>query len=121
METVYLETTFISLLVADRKADLITAANQEATVDWWTHRRESFVCVVSTEVLRESSVGDAEQVRRRLELLSTLPILHPEEQAERLAAAFLQTGALPARAQADAAHLGIATASGVDYLLTWNC
>ena len=121
METVYLETTFISLLVADRKADLITAANQEATVDWWTHRHESFMCVASTEVLRESSVGDAEQVRRRIELLSTLPILQPEEQAERLAAAFLQTGALPPRAQADAAHLGIATAAGVDYLLTWNC
>lgn len=31
MEIVYLETTFISLLVADPSRDLITAANQQAT------------------------------------------------------------------------------------------
>jgi hypothetical protein len=35
--------------------------------------------------------------------------------------ALLATGALPARAQTDAAHLGIAAAAKADYLLTWNC
>jgi hypothetical protein len=37
-----------------------------------------------------------------------------------LARALLATGALPARAQADAAHVAIAAAAKTDYLLTWN-
>ena len=121
MEIVYLETTFISLLVADPSRDLVTAANQQATRDWWARRREQFACVVSGEVWREAGRGDREQVRRRLEVLSHLASLEATAEAERLAVAFLASGALPARAQSDAAHLAIATAAGADYLLTWNC
>lgn len=43
------------------------------------------------------------------------------DEAESLSAAFMATGALPPRAQSDAAHLAIATAVNADYLLTWNC
>lgn len=121
METVYLETTFISLLVADPSRDLITAANQQATRDWWSRRREEFACIASDEVVREAGRGNREQARRRQEVLSQLPIVEATEEAERLAVAFLATSALPARAQSDAAHLAIATAAGADYLLTWNC
>lgn len=35
MEIVYLETSFISLLVANPSRDLVTAANQQSTRDWW--------------------------------------------------------------------------------------
>ena len=121
METVYLETTFISLLVADPSRDLVTAANQQATRDWWLRRREQFTCVASREVLREAARGDREQVRRRLEVLSLLPLVETPGEAERLSGAFMATGALPSRAQSDAAHLAIATAVNADYLLTWNC
>jgi hypothetical protein len=78
-------------------------------VDWRTHRRESFVCVVSTECFG----NPAWRCRTGTETAGAsehIAILHPEEQAERLVAAFLQTGALP-RAQTDAAHLGIAAAA----------
>lgn len=44
-----------------------------------------------------------------------------EDEAERLSVGFMATGALPPRAQSDAAHLAIATAVNADYLLTWNC
>ena len=40
---------------------------------------------------------------------------------DELADAFLSAGALPAKAKVDAAHLAVATAHRVDYLLTWNC
>ncbi|NDK13110.1 MAG: type II toxin-antitoxin system VapC family toxin, partial [Armatimonadetes bacterium] len=39
METVHLETSFVSLLVADPSRELITAANQQVTRDWWHFRR----------------------------------------------------------------------------------
>ena len=33
----------------------------------------------------------------------------------------LATGLIPQRAAADAAHIGLAAAHGMDFLLTWNC
>jgi len=57
MEIVYLETSFISLLVANPSRDLVTAANQQSTRDWWRLRRGEFVCVASSEVVREKRAG----------------------------------------------------------------
>lgn len=121
MEIVYLETSFVSLLVGNLSRDLITAANQQTTRDWWSNRRQGFLCVTSTEVLREAGQGAADQVRRRLEILRDLLMLKASAESERLALGLLATGALPARAQADAAHLAIAAVAKADYLLTWNC
>lgn len=121
MEIVYLETSFISLLMANPSRDLVTAANQQSTRDWWRLRRGEFVCVASSEVVREASQGDPREVRKRLEILGELTVLQLNAEAERLTRALLATGALPARAQTDAAHLAIAAAAKADYLLTWNC
>ena len=121
MELVYLETSFISLLVANPSRDLLTAANQQSTRDWWRLRRGEFVCVASSEVVREASQGDPQEVRKRLETLGELSVLRLTPEAEQLTRALLATGALPARAQTDAAHLAIAAAAKADYLLTWNC
>jgi len=121
MEIVYLETSFISLLMGNPSRDLVTAANQQITRDWWRLRRQQFFCVASSEVVREASQGDPEEVRKRLEVLRELTVLRLTPEAESLARALLATGALPARAQADAAHLAIAAAAKTDYLLTWNC
>jgi hypothetical protein len=121
MEIVYLETTFISLLVAEPSRDVVTAGNQQATREWWEFRRTDFRCITSDEVVREAEQGDREQVRRRLEILRSLTIHKRTSEAESLAAAFMATGAIPVRAAADAAHLAIATLAGADYLLTWNC
>ena len=121
METVHLETSFVSLLVADPSRELITAANQQVTRDWWHFRREEFRCVASAEVVREARAGDPEQARRRLEILDRLTLLTVTPEADQLMLALLATGVLPPRAQSDAAHLAIAVAAQVNYLLTWNC
>ncbi len=106
---------------ARRRRGLITAANQQTTRDWSRLLREQFVCVVSSEVVREAGKGNPEQARKRLEILRQLTTLRVSPEAERLAQALPATGALPARAQTDAAHLAIAAAAKADYLLTWNC
>jgi predicted nucleic acid-binding protein len=120
MEIVYLETSFVSLLVGYPSRDLITAANQQVTRDWWRLRRQDFFCIASDEVTQEASKGDPEQARRRLEVLKVLTFVQPSREAEDLAQAFRAAGALPPNAQTDAAHLAIATAASADYLLTWN-
>jgi hypothetical protein len=121
MESVYIETSFVSLLVARPSRDLITAANQQVTRDWWQLQRTHFVCLTSAEVLREASRGDPEEVRKRLEILNELPVLPLSVEVDKLMLGLLATKALPARAQTDAAHLAIATMAKADYLLTWNC
>jgi len=121
MEKVYLETSFISLLVGDSSRDLVVAANQQVTRDWWRLRRSQFHCVISSEVVREASHGDPEQARKRLEIFRDLTILKVAPESDQFMLALLATGALPSRAQPDAAHLAIATVEKVDYLLTWNC
>ncbi len=121
METVYIETTIISYLVANPSRDLITAGEQQATRDWWDLRRPLFRCVTSEEVVAEAARGDATQARFRLEKLTGLPVLLISAEAEQMAGRFLETGVLPATARSDAIHLVVATVMKSDYLLTWNC
>ena len=121
MEIVYIETSVVSLLVAALSKNLVTAAQQQATRDWWQRRRNLFQCVTSDETLTEAARGDSQQARLRLAALATLPSFTITEEAENLAAEFLRTGALPAAARADAMHLAVASTSRTDYLLTWNC
>jgi hypothetical protein len=120
METVYIETTVVSYLVSRPGQDVIVAAHQQLTREWWQRRRRLFGCFISDAVLDEVGEGDPEQAALRLQALDGIPKLTATAEAERLAAAFL-AGALPAKAAGDAAHLAIATVGKVKYVLTWNC
>lgn len=117
--SVYIETTIVSHLVADRSRDLIQAAHQSVTQEWWT-RRGRFDLFVSAAVVAEARRGDAAQAARRLEALSGIPLLSAGAKVGPLVRILLRTGTLPARARGDAVHVAIAAGSGMDYLLTWN-
>jgi len=121
MESVYLETSFISYLVARASGDLLVAAHQKTTQDWWTDRRDQFRCYVSQVVIDESSAGDPAEAQKRLAVISALEGLDLTPGAESLTQAILASGALPPLAGRDAAHVAVAAFHGVDYLLTWNC
>ena len=120
-EIVYIETSFVSLLVADPSRDVTVAGNQQITRDWWRWRRSAFACVTSDATLVEAARGDARQALLRHEVLAGLPTLSASPAAAELAERFLATGALPLAAKVDAVHLAVATLAGADYLLTWNC
>ena len=120
METVYIETTIVSYLVADPSQDILKVAKQQATRDWW-QQRNRYLCVVSQEVLDEASEGDAEQARRRLAALTGLQRLAITGEVRALAENFMASGAMPAKAARDAVHLAVATVFGADILLSWNC
>lgn len=119
-EIVYIETSFVSLLVDDPSWDVTTAGNQQVSRDWWQWRRGVFACVTSDETLREAARGNARQAQLRLEALAELPTLPTSEPAAELAERFLATGSLPPAAKVDAVHLAVATLATADYLLTWN-
>jgi hypothetical protein len=58
MDRVYLETTFVSYLTARPSRDLIVAAHQQITHDWWNARRRDYELCVSQLVVQEAGVGD---------------------------------------------------------------
>jgi hypothetical protein len=121
METVYIETTIVSYLVANPSRDSILAAHQQLTRQWWQNERQRYQCVTSREVLREASLGDPEMSRRRSEALAGLDILAVDDSARGLASAILAEQLLPPAAMSDAIHAVVASQHRVDILLTWNC
>lgn len=117
----YLETTIASYLTARPSRDLITAANQQMTYDWWHDHGGNFDLYVSQFVIEEASAGDPEAATRRLAVLADLPQLDVTDAVQHLAQALLTHVPLPANAQVDALHIAVATVHGMDYLVTWNC
>ncbi len=119
--TVYIETTVVSYLTAWPSRDIIRAAQQQITHDWWHTQREQFDLLTSELVILEASAGDQTAATERIRILSDLQIADSGEQAEILAAALITTAAIPSGASRDALHVAIAATNGIDYLLTWNC
>jgi hypothetical protein len=119
--SVYIETTVVSYYTARPGRDLIVAARQQITRDWWEEQRLRFDLFVSPFVLREASHGDKQAAKKRLEALQGIPSLDVDDQVERLARAIVNCGGVPAAHAEDALHIAVAAAHRITYLLTWNC
>ncbi|MCP4701340.1 MAG: type II toxin-antitoxin system VapC family toxin [Gammaproteobacteria bacterium] len=74
-EKVYIETSIPSYLTARRSRDLVVAANQELTQEWWDTRRSDFDLVISEFVSREAAAGDPEAAARRMSIIQSIPKL----------------------------------------------
>lgn len=118
---VYIETSMVSYLVARPSRDVVAAAHQQISLDWWEGRRKDFDLCTSQLVLDEAGRGDPKMARRRLEILEDIALLEVSDEAQKLAVAIVQEGLLPQTAFPDALHIAISTTHQVDYLLTWNC
>ena len=119
--TVYLETSVIGYLTSRQSRDIIVAAQQQLTQEWWENRRIDFDLYVSPLVLQEAGSGNAEEAVRRLEAVNGLPLLDNAGDVPALANALVKHGPLPTKATADAVHMATAAVYQMDYLLTWNC
>ena len=117
---VYIETSIPRYLSAWRSRDLILAANQEITKEWWDNR-EQYDLYISALVIQEAEAGDPVAAQKRLEQLDDIPELNITEEVERFAEILIQKVPLPEKVRIDALHIAVATLSGMDYLLTWNC
>jgi hypothetical protein len=117
---VYLETSVVSYLTARPSRDLIVAAYQQITQEWWQNRVPAFDLFISQLMLNECSQGDAVASKKRLLAVQHLPLLEWSIEGKDLAGELLRQNILPQQAEADAVHISIATTNGMDYLLTWN-
>ena len=121
MESVYIETTVISYLVSRPSRDILVAAHQQTTNEWWNSRRQGFECFISQIVIDEIQAGDREAAEERMKEIGAFAVLEATIEAERLTETIIEAGAIPKRAVRDAAHIAVAAVNDIDYLLTWNC
>jgi hypothetical protein len=117
----YLEKTIPSYLTSRPSRDLIIAAHQQVTRDWWERRRGDYQIYISQFVLDEVSAGDPAAARARLKVLHSLPLLDITPEVAELTSGILVSGKIPRKAATDAAHIAIAAVHGMDFLVTWNC
>lgn len=119
--SVYIETTIISYLTAKPSRDLIIAAHQQITIEWWADVRPQVECYVSPFLLDEASRGDGTYSQRRLEKVIDFTVLEVNEQIENLARHYFAALQIPEKAKIDAFHLATASWHKMDYVLSWNC
>jgi len=119
-KTVYIETSIVSYLTARPSSDLLAAAWQKATVDWWDTQRYRFDLYVSDIVIEEAGKGDHKAAARRLDALVGIPLLTITDAVLALSKVLIQDGALPRKAIDDSLHIALSAVHGIDYLLTWN-
>ena len=118
---VYIETTIPSYLAAWPSRDIIQAARQQLTHDWWNNQRSYYDLCISQTVLDEAAAGDVDAAERRLASIANLPLLDLTSSVNDVAKKIMESGLLPLRAARDAIHIDVSSVHGVEFLLTWNC
>jgi predicted nucleic acid-binding protein len=121
MAKIYIETSIVSYLTARPSNNLIAAAWQKETIDWWETQKGRFDLYISEVVIEEASRGDASAASRRLAALEGLEVLQLNKAAVELSKILIQEGGIPKKALDDALHVAIASVHSIDFLLTWNC
>jgi predicted nucleic acid-binding protein len=118
---IYIETTIPSYLTARPSRDIVQAARQQLTREWWEVERRNYDLCISQIVLDEAAAGDAEAAQRRMAVIDTLPLLDLTFEVDGLAGTIMQSGLLPISASRDAVHIAVTAVHQVHFLLTWNC
>ena len=119
-KTVYIETSIVSYLMARPSRDLLAAAWQKVTIDWWDTQRDRFDLFASDIVIEEAGKGDEIAAARRLEALAAIPLLTITDEVLVFSEALIQAGAVAKKAIGDSLHIALSAVHGLDYLLTWN-
>jgi len=84
-QTVYIETTVLSYLTSRPSRDLLVAAHQQVTADWWENWLPLFEPFISPLMIDEVSRGDEMAAKLRLEMIAGFPILEITDGVRRLA------------------------------------
>ncbi len=122
MRTVYIETSVVSYLTSKPSRDIIVAARQQITTDWWENVLfQNFEPCISDAVIAECERGDSVAAAKRLNKLTDIKVLTLCDQTTELASIYFNTLQLPQNAKIDAIHLAAAVLNRCDYIASWNC
>ena len=84
LPTVYVESSVISYLASRPSRDLVIAARQAITTEWWDENRGRYDIYISALVEEEISHGDAGAAARRLAFVENIPALDVTDQQGRM-------------------------------------
>lgn len=82
---IYVETSIISYLTANRSRDMFVGSNQILAMEWWNDYRRNFDSYVSKIVVDEVGRGDPAMAKKRLDAIVGLPLLEVNEKVILLA------------------------------------
>ena len=117
---VYVETSVVSYLTARPTRDIVVAARQHSTREWWAGANAWFELMISELVREEAAEGDRDAAQPRLAAIEPLSVLGATLEVARLAQALVDARAVPERAAQDAVHIAIAAVHRLPFLVTWN-
>lgn len=117
---VYVETSVVSYLTARPSRDVVVAAYQQVTREWWRNAPDRFDLVASDLVVAEAGMDDRDAARARLAVLESVTLLEATGDAADLTLALIDSESVPRNAADDAAHIAIAVTNQVGFLVTWN-
>jgi predicted nucleic acid-binding protein len=118
---VYLETSIISYLRQKPSTQVVLAARQLLTHQWWNDERSNYQLVASQLVIDEASAGNPSLAAERLQLLAGIPLLQLDPVIADIADEIMSRAILPEKARTDALHIATVAHHRIQYLLTWNC
>lgn len=119
-KTVYIEILVVSYLTARPTANLLAAAWQKVTLDWWETQRRRFDLFTSEVTVQEAGRGESGGAGQTARSARRHTAATDHRRVGPLATALVRGGILPEKALNDALHVPVAAAHRVDYLLTWN-
>ena len=97
-QKIYIETSVVSYLVARRSENIVIAAHQASTLDFWG-KISDFDTYVSDIVIQEASKGDKTLAQRRSQIIEGFPVLRIDDEVKELARQFLNKLIIPKNAQ----------------------
>jgi predicted nucleic acid-binding protein len=117
---VYVETTVPSFYHDPRTSPAVLARRRWTRL-WWARSAERYDLVTSRYVLDELAAGTQELARHRVSLLDGVRVLPSDPPVEETVRIYIQQKLMPAEPPNDAWHLALASNSGCDFIVTWNC
>lgn len=118
-QRIYIETSVVSYLTAKPARNIVMAAHQASTSDFWDCLKEH-EAFISDIVIQEASKGDETYAKRRLQMMENFQVLEIDDEVKELARKFLAAGIIPEKCPEDALHIAVAAANGMDVIVTWN-
>ena len=85
MPSVYLETSVFGYLASRPGSNVVFAANQLLTLQWWDEHRTKFELFISQAVIDECSAGDPVAASERLVFVDGIPVLAITSETQTLA------------------------------------
>lgn len=116
---IYIETSVVSYLVARTSKNIVIAAHQASTSDFWG-KLSDYDAYISDIVIQEASKGDETQARQRCQKIEEFPVLRIDDEVKELARQFLAREIIPEKCPEDALHIAVAASNGMDVIVTWN-